>query len=145
MGRYDTAEGKLYGFYHDEANNTVNRRIKAFRKLTGLFCDQLGIEIVPDVNLCHVSKQNDCIRKKGGVPCGGGCYNSSPSPKIWIREMWGGYDTLLHELYHHVNACNDTKAINQIMNAWHQNKFKINRGYGELLRKHGISMKKRGW
>ena len=144
MGRYDTAEGKIYNFYW-EANKSVQNRIDAFRKLTNLFCDQLGIEIIPRIEMCDVARQNDCIRKKGGVPCGGGCYNSSPEPVIWIREMWGGFDTLLHELFHHINSCNDNKAIRQIMESWQRDQFRKTRGYGKLLRKHGIPMKKVGW
>ena len=141
--RPNTAEEKLYGFYRDEGLRTVDRRLEAFRKLTNLFCDELEIEIVPTVKLCNVSRQNDCIRRKGGVPCGGGCYHSSPSPIIYMREMWGGYDTLLHELFHHINSCNDTSAIWKIMNAWHRKTFRKRTGYGDTLRKHGIPMKKR--
>lgn len=141
----DTAEGKLYGYYRDEAIKTVDSRLKAFRKLVAVFCDKLELTIIPNVHLCGVGRQNECITKKGGVPCGGGCYKSRPNPVIFIREMWGGYDTLLHELYHHVNACNDNKAIKEIMDSWHKQNFRVSRGYGKLLRKHGIPMKKRGW
>lgn len=133
---------KLHSYYLEAWHATEKRR-EIFQNLINAFCLQLEIDIVPTVYLCDVRRQNDCIRKKNDVPCGGGCYHTSPTPRIFIRELWGGYDTLLHELYHHINVLNDPQAIKKIMNAWHTQAFMIKKGYGKLLKKAGIPTRRK--
>jgi len=137
----DSAQDKINNYYR-EAWRATEKRKEIFQNLISLFCFQLDVSIIPKVYLCDVDRQNDCIRKEHGVPCGGGCYKSNPNPKIFIRDVWGGYDTLLHELYHHIDDLNDSKPINKIMNGWHRQSFMIKKGYGKLLRKAGIPTKK---
>lgn len=107
--------------------------MKAFQKLVNVLSKQLRLPLSPEIILCDVSRQNECIRKKNEVPCSGGCYHAFPKPIIYLREMYGGYDTLLHELFHHVNNLNHNDAIWEIMNYWHRTAFKKKKGYGKLL------------
>lgn len=138
---------KLWGYFQ-KAIDLSKQQEEILQNLITLFCFKLGISEIPVVRRCSLARQNNCIRSMGGVPCGGACYvyspTNTPQSTIFIRKINSStYDSLLHELYHHVNRLNDNDAIFRIMNAWHQRSFWVKKGYGRLFKEAGIPMRRR--
>ena len=101
------------------------------REYVAAVCILLGIEKIPTVNFCSVSRQNECIRRKAAAPCAGACYHDN---MIYLRGHYWGHGDLLHELFHHINALNDDAVICEVMYAWLKSVEGKKTGYRKLLK-----------
>ena len=86
-----------------------------YQKYINIICGLLHIK-PPEVRFCDSSRQGECIvRHNGKDLCGGACYNHAGI--IYLRNHYMTQDTILHEIFHHINQLN-TDVQEKIMWDW---------------------------
>ena len=114
----------------DEHRDSLSDTMKKLGKFVKVICKFLEIKKVPRLEWCDSYRQEQCISRVAANPCGGACYQNNT---IYLRNHYVTLDDVLHELFHHVNALNDGRAISKIMFGWYRWFYRENYDYRKQL------------